>query len=123
MTSSNETTTSAKLRLAASREGARLWRNNVGAGMLLNGSYLRWGLANETPEMNRHMKSGDLIGIRPVLISHEHVGQMFGQFVSREMKREGWHYKGDDHERAQQAWIDLVRSLGGDAAFSTGEWT
>jgi hypothetical protein len=111
-----------RVRLAASKLGARLWRNNVGAGKLDNGSFIRWGLANDSSAMNETLKSGDLIGIRPVLITAEHIGCIFGQFVSREVKRPGWRYCGTDRERAQKAWIDLVRSLGGDADFTTGEF-
>lgn len=112
----------APLRLAASREGARLWRNNNGAGKLENGSYIRWGLANESAAMNSMLKSSDLIGIRPVLVTPEHVGRTLGVFVSREVKRPGWSYRGGPREEAQKRWLDLVASLGGDAAFTTGEW-
>jgi hypothetical protein len=112
----------APLRLAASREGARLWRNNNGAGKLENGSYIRWGLANESAQMNSMLKSSDLIGIRPVLVTPEHVGRTLGVFVSREVKRPGWRYGGGPREEAQKRWLDLVASLGGDAAFTTGEW-
>lgn len=110
------------VRVAASRAGARLWRNNVGAGTLDNGSYLRWGLANDSPGMNRVLKSADLIGIRPTLITPEHVGRTLGVFVSREVKAPGWRYRATDRERAQLAWLDLIKGLGGDAAFTTGEW-
>ena len=99
-----------QLRVAASRAGWRLWRNNVGAGTLENGSHVRWGLANDSPAMNRAIKSSDLIGIKPG-----------GQFVCREMKRPGWKYTGTDREVAQLAFITLVNAMGGDAAFSTGE--
>ena len=111
------------LRLLASRSGARLWRNNVGAGYLKDGTFCRWGLANESRQQNLVLKSGDLIGIRPVLITPDMVGTYIGRFVSREVKHPGWHYHPNDpHEQAQQAWADLVTSLGGDAGFSTGEW-
>ena len=111
------------VRLAASQAGARLWRNNLGAGKSDNGSFVRWGLANDTAALNDHIKSGDLIGIRPVLITPAHVGQVLGVFVSREVKRPGWRFRPNDkREAAQQRWIELVRSLGGDAAFTTGEW-
>ena len=112
----------APLRLAASRDGARLWRNNVGAGKLENGSFVRWGLANETAAMNAFMKSSDLIGVRPVLIRPEHVGMTLGVFVAREVKRSGWVYRGVGRESEQKRFLDLITSLGGDAAFTTGEW-
>jgi hypothetical protein len=118
-----EADAAARVRLAASAAGVRLWRNNVGAGKLTNGTFVRWGLANESRQMNAHIKSADLIGVRPVLVGPHHVGQTLGVFVSRETKRPGWRYSGNEHEAAQQRWIDLVRSLGGDAAFTTGEFT
>jgi hypothetical protein len=96
----------------------------VGASLLANGSFVRWGLANDTAAMNAKIKSGDLIGIRPMLILPDHVGTTIGVFVSREVKPRGWKYPVTPSPRvaAQQAWIDLVRSLGGDAAFTTGDW-
>ena len=110
------------LRLAASAEGGRLWRNNVGAGKLENGSYIRWGLANDSKLVNSRIKSADLIGIRPVVITPQHVGQTIGQFWSREVNRPGWKYhESDEHEAAQMRWAMLVWSLGGDAAFSSGK--
>jgi len=110
------------VRLAASRAGVRLWRNNCGASLLANGSFVRWGLANDSAEMNRVIKSADLIGIRPVLITPAHVGATIGQFVSREIKAPNWIAKDTERERAQRAWATLVNSLGGDAAFTTGEF-
>jgi hypothetical protein len=100
------------VRLEASRRGHRLWRNNVGAGKLDNGSFLRWGLANESPGVNKVLKSSDIIGIRSD-----------GVFMAREIKAPGWRYAGDDRERAQLAFIQLVTSWGGDACFATGEGT
>lgn len=98
-----------QLRVKASQAGWRLWRNNVGAGTLENGSHIRWGLANDSTRLNGVLKSGDLIGIGPG-----------GQFVSREVKRAGWKYTGTDREKAQLAWITLVCAMGGDASFTTG---
>lgn len=109
-----------QLRVAASRAGWRLWRNNVGAGTLENGSHVRWGLANDSSRTNASCKSGDLIGVIPVLITQAHVGTTIGQFASVEVKRAGWKYTGTDREKAQKNWIELVNGLGGHAIFSTG---
>jgi hypothetical protein len=110
------------VRLAAANNGAILWRNNVGAGTMASGSFLRYGLANDSTAMNKKIKSADLIGIRPVLILPSHIGMTLGQFCSREIKHPGWVYKGTDREEAQLQWLKIVSNLGGDAQFSTGEW-
>jgi hypothetical protein len=112
------------LRLEASRKGVRLFRNNVGAFHDPDtGSFVRYGLANESAQVNAVIKSGDLIGIRPVLIEPHHFGTIIGQFVSREAKPGDWRYSATDREVAQLAWITLITSMGGDAKFATGEGT
>lgn len=109
------------LRIAASREGWRLWRNNVGAGMLDNGSFIRWGLANDSSAVNASVKSGDLIGIRPVIITPSMVGTELGQFASLEVKRPEWKFNPNNpRDVAQKRWADLINSLGGYALVSTG---
>jgi hypothetical protein len=107
------------VRLEAARKGVRLFRNNVGALIDSRGVPIRYGLANESKQLNQSVKSADLIGWRPVIIGQYCVAQ----FVSRECKRVGWHYTGDAHEQAQLAWAQLVTAAGGDAAFCTGEGT
>lgn len=111
------------VRLEAGRKGVRLWRNNVGALLDSRNVPVRYGLANDSRELNTVVKSGDLIGWRAVLITPAHVGTLIAQFVSRECKRPGWSYKGDDHERAQLKWAEIVMADGGDAGFVTGEGT
>lgn len=111
------------VRLEASRKGARLWRNNVGATMDADGRFIRFGLCNDSKEMNRQIKSSDLVGIRRVRVEPYHVGGFIGQFVAREIKAPGWKFSGTDREVAQLRFLELVVSLGGDAAFATGEGT
>lgn len=117
MTQRSESEVQEAIRLRAAYQGYRLWRNNVGAGKLDNGKFMRWGLANESTQVNKVMKSADLIGIRPVIITQEMVGQVIGQFVSLEIKEEGWHYRGTDTEVAQLVWRDIILASGGHALF------
>jgi len=112
-----------RIRLEASRVGARVWRNNVGAMLTEDGSFVRYGLANDSQQMNARIKSSDLIGLKPVLITPEHIGQVLGVFVAREVKPGGWRYTGTPRELAQLRFLELVASLGGDACFATGEGT
>lgn len=111
------------IRLEGARKGLKLWRNNVGALLDSRGVPVRYGLANDSAQLNKSVKSGDLVGWKPVTITPGHVGQQIAQFVSRECKRPGWTYSGDDHERAQLRWIEAVVADGGDACFASGEGT
>ena len=112
-----------RIRLEASRKGMRLWRNNVGVLMDERGIPVRFGLANDSKQMNENIKSSDLIGIRPVLITQAHVGQIIGQFVAREVKESKWSYKATKRELAQLKYLELVVSLGGDGQFANKEGT
>lgn len=108
------------VRLEASKLGGVLWRNNVGALRDERGVPVRYGLANDSVQMNKVFKSSDLIGIRPILINESHIGLTIGQFVAREVKAPSWSYKATEHERAQKAFIDFVNVRGGDACFVNG---
>lgn len=134
-TGKSEAAVQVRVRLEASKSGALLWRNNVGAtpaSIELKCPFcnrlsvhrqqpVRYGLANDSPAMNKRIKSADLIGIRPILIGPEHIGHTIGQFVSREVKAEGWKFKGTEREEAQMRWAMLVQQYGGDARFTTGQ--
>jgi hypothetical protein len=117
----SEAAVQAAVRLEASRKGVYLWRNNVGALKDERGVMVRYGLANTSAGENKILKSADLVGVRPVLIGPQHVGQTIGQFVSREIKQKGWTYSATPREEAQLAWANLILSVGGDASFCSGE--
>ena len=118
----NEATVQAAIRIAASKAGWRLWRNNVGVLKNERGVPIRFGLANDSKNVNAMIKSADLIGIRPVLITPEMVGTVIGQFASIECKPEGWVMCATDtHELAQARWAEIVLLHGGYAKFSTGD--
>jgi hypothetical protein len=109
------------VRLAAPAHGMRLWRNNVGVLTDERGVPVRYGLANDSPALNKRLKSSDLIGWRRLEIRPEMVGYAVAQFVSIECKREGWkHSPRDAHEAAQLSWLTLVQADGGYARFVTG---
>lgn len=109
------------VRIAFSATGGRAWRNNVGVLTDDRGVPVRFGLANDSAQINKVLKSGDLIGIKPRIVTPDMLGQLIGQFWSREVKKPGWRYTGTEREVAQMAWNSLVLRLGGDARFTTGE--
>lgn len=111
------------VRMEAAAKGARLMRNNSGAMYDKQGRFVRFGLANESEKMNKKIKSSDLIGITPVVVTPQHVGTTLGVFTAREIKRGDWVYSGTPAEEAQLRFMELVVSLGGDACFANSEGT
>lgn len=104
----SEADNQARIRIEAAKVGMILWRNNSGVLLDATGRPVRYGLANDSPATNRVIKSGDLIGIAPN-----------GQFVSIEVKPDGWTYSGRGREAAQDNWRRLVIRHGGTAIFAT----
>lgn len=111
------------IRLEAPACGVTLWRNNVGALTDASGRVVRFGLANDSAQLNAVLKSSDLIGWRSVVITPDMVGRTIAQVVARECKAPGWTYRGTPRETAQKAWLDLIAAAGGDACFATGPGT
>ena len=73
---------------------------------------------NESKKVNKEIKSSDLIGITPVKITAEMVGQTVGVYTALECKESGWKMKpSDERAQAQLKYINLVRSYGGIAGF------
>jgi hypothetical protein len=104
----SEAATQNAVRLEAQRRGVYLWRNNTGVLEDRRGVPVRFGLGNDSSRINAALKSSDLIGIAPD-----------GRFVAIECKPPGWRGARNDRERAQAAFIDLVRRQGGCAGFAT----
>jgi hypothetical protein len=85
------------------------------------GRLVRYGIANDSKQLGDRLKSGDLIGWRPVIITPDMVGKVIAQFVSVENKAEDWtpppRDTKDEAAAAQYRWADLVNSEGGYAVF------
>lgn len=117
---SDEAAIQQQLRLEAARLGWHLWRNNNGACRDDTGRLIRYGLANDSARLSKQIKSSDLIGWVPVLITPDMVGQTVAVFTSIEAKRSDWRLQpGDAHAQAQARWIDLVKGSGGYGGFVT----
>ena len=119
----SESNVQSRTRLVATERGWRLWRNNRGALKDITGRLIRYGLANDTKALGDVLKSGDLIGWRPMVITADMVGKTIAQFVSVECKAEDWtppaRTTKDEHAIAQFRWADLVNRDGGYAVFVT----
>lgn len=100
--------------------GGQIWRNNSGACTDDTGRLVRYGLGNDSAQLNAVIKSSDLIGITPTLITPAMVGYTLGVFTAYEIKPSGWHQTpGDKRASAQARFHDIVRAACGYAGFVT----
>lgn len=108
-----------------SKGAVRLWRNNVGVGLMITHPhpYTRQAIITECIELARKRGgdgsrirfglaegSGDLIGFRELTIGPEHVGLTVAQFVSCEVKTDRGAIRPD-----QLTWEAFINSRGGHA--------
>lgn len=118
---SSEAVIQQQVRLAFANVGP-LFRNNVGACEDKTGRQIRFGLGNDSAQMNREIKSSDLIGITPVTayLASAQRWLTLGVFTAFEIKASGWHMTpGDERAIAQAKFHEIVRDAGGFAGFAT----
>ena len=100
--------------------GALAFRNNSGACTDETGRLIRYGLGNDSAQLNAEIKSSDLIGCTPTLIQPHMVGYYLGVFTALEVKPSGWHLTpGDKRGQAQAKFHRIVREACGFAGFVT----
>jgi len=113
-----ESTVTSHICLDAAQRGVDLWRNNVGGFYDNTGRFVRYGLGSFTEKDK--CKSSDYIGITPLFITPEHVGQIIGVFTAVEMKSSDWKFNSNDkHCLYQRNFLDMVLKDGGYAGFAT----
>lgn len=112
-----ESPVQARIRLHLARLGWLMWRNNRGAGRIqLKGGvsrFLRWGLANDSKQLGAAVKSADLVGGMPMVITPAMVGRTVLVLASVECKKEGWRPDGSLEYNAQVQWAKLIEDHGG----------
>jgi len=109
-----------RVRLQLGEYGLPAWRNNVGACYDDTGRLIRYGLGNDTKELNEVLKSPDVISIQPIVITPDMVGRTIGRMVGIECKSSDWHLTpGDKRAQAQKNFHDVIRRYGGVAGFAT----
>lgn len=126
----SETGNQSRIVRELSDRGFRLFRNNRGVLLDKRGVPVRYGLANTSEAEGRALKSGDLIGWFPRLVTPDMVGTVIAEFTSIEVKPDGWKPPGvgpiEDsrgrltaygHYVGQKRWADLVVSEGGQGGF------
>lgn len=130
MTKKSEAEVQAEVRLETSQKhNTVLWRNNVGAFQSKTGAWVRYGLANDSKQMNAAIKSADLIGWTPITITADMIGKIVPIFTSIEVKEEGYYPSGKAqiaHFEAQEKWCNGILRYNGiagivDSAEKAGE--
>lgn len=118
--SKSESQVQQEIQMHAMHFKCTLMRNNSGACLDDTGRLVRYGLGNISKKHQENSASSDLIGITQVTITPEMVGQTIGVFTAIEVKKEAWNpsKKLDAHERAQNNFMEWVKSLGGIAGFA-----
>jgi hypothetical protein len=101
----SEAATLARVRIALSKAGLLVWRNNSGDR---NGRPVRFGVASPG--------GSDLIGLRSVLVTPEMVGTRVAVFVAVEVKDSGGRAT-----TAQLHFLETVRNAGGIAMLVRSE--
>ncbi len=105
--------------------GGVIFRNNSGACIDDTGRQVRYGLGNDSAQLNAAIKSSDLIGIVPTRIEPHMIGYHLGVFVALECKPSGWSFPKPTNRAeyarclAQQKFHDIVRASCGYAGFVT----
>lgn len=113
----NEKAVASRIVLDAAYRGLTLLRNNSGGFYDETGRFVRYGLGSY--EEKHQLKSSDYIGITPVFITPDMVGQVVGVFTAVETKPEGWRFtNGDKRALHQKNFIDMVLAAGGYAGFA-----
>ena len=116
-----ETPVSKLVQLELSHFGSIPMRNNVGVAVDETGRHIRYGLMNESPTVNKRIKSSDIIAITPLVITPAWIGHRVGVFTAIETKASGWKFsQADERAVAQAAFHAIVREAGGFAGFATG---
>lgn len=108
-----------RIRLMVGHAGMVPMRNNVGACQDETGRLIRYGLMNDSKDLNEQFKSSDLIIPRPLLITQEWVGHTVAVFTAIECKADNWTMRiTDERTQAQMRFHELIRNAGGFAGFA-----
>jgi hypothetical protein len=117
--SKDESTVEQEISIRAKYFNCTLMRNNSGAFKDNDGRVVFFGLGNTSAKRNREIKSSDRIGFTEVIVTPEMVGKKIAVFTAIEVKKESWNpdKKLDEHEIAQNNFLQFITSRGGIAGF------
>lgn len=117
-----------EVRESASLLKSRVFRNNSGGCEDETGRMIRFGLGNDGTKASYGLKFGDYIGITPLVITADMIGQTVGVFTNLEIKPDGHMQKtlsaaSKQGTREYYQWktCEMVKNLGGLAGFVTNK--
>jgi len=101
--------------------GGSLLRNNSGACMdAKSNTMIRFGLGNDSKQLNEVYKTPDGVGVVPIVIQPHHVGRVFGVALHLENKAPDWKFSQSDARAvAQFAHLSAYSQLGAICGFVT----
>lgn len=112
-----ENTVSDSCRLDIQELGGFLLRNNSGVDRSASRP-VRYGLGHDSAEINKILKSSDLIGVVPVVIQPHHVGKTLGVALAVEAKAPAWEFRPrDKHAAAQLNFLNKFNKVGAVGCF------
>ena len=117
-----------EVRESASLLKSRVFRNNSCGCEDETGRMIRFGLGNDGTKASYGLKFGDYIGITPLVITADMIGQTVGVFTNLEIKPDGHMQKtlsaaSKQGTREYYQWktCEMVKNLGGLARFVTNK--
>lgn len=117
----SEAVVQSEIRAAAGARGILLWRNNVGACKDDTGRIIRYGLGNDSAQVQRRLKSSDLIGlVKMSYDTHHGDTELVGRFLAVECKAEGWTFPKEWRDK-QPSEIDAT-NLKDDKLRTLAQW-
>lgn len=117
----SESRVQGEIRLAAPEFGGCMLRNNSGGCTDDTGRVIRYGLGNDSKQINDVYKSPDLVGTTPMRIEAHHVGRIIGVATYCEVKEPGWKSprQSNKREQAQAAFLTHQAGMGALCLFAT----
>tara|TARA_R110000850_G_scaffold391_1_gene2246 strand:+ start:27 stop:449 length:423 start_codon:yes stop_codon:yes gene_type:complete len=117
-----EAKASLKVRLAANKQGCRLFRNNSGVAYDDSGRPVFFGLGNLGKKSKEDIRTPDDVGWCSVTVTPDMVGKKLAVFVAIDSKKLGFEpkcsYRIGTREYGQNKFFDMVINAGGIAGFA-----
>lgn len=118
-----EAVVQSEIRAEAGKLSVLLWRNNRGAMEDAAGRVVRFGLGNDSPQVDRRLKSSDLIGVHTYFTDSDFGDpEKHGVFLAVETKAEGWTFPAAWRGMTPDTVAKAFTNLPPDKARTLAQW-